>query len=46
MVLHWEAPSLMEEIYVLKFMVRGLLMPGLENLSITLLACEMSAIVR
>ena len=31
---------------ILKFMVRGLLMPGLENLSITLLACEMSAIVR
>ena len=29
-----------------KFMVQVLLKPGLENLSITLLACEMSAIVR
>ena len=29
-----------------KFMVHILLKPGLENLSITLLACEMSAIVR
>ena len=29
-----------------KFMVHVLLKPGLENLSITLLACEMSAIVR
>ena len=29
----------------LKFMVHVLLKPGLENLSITLLACEMSAIV-
>ena len=28
------------------FMVHVLLKPGLENLSITLLACEMSAIVR
>ena len=28
-----------------KFMVHILLKPGLENLSITLLACEMSAIV-
>ena len=28
-----------------KFMVQVLLKPGLENLSITLLACEMSAIV-
>ena len=28
-----------------KFMVHVLLKPGLENLSITLLACEMSAIV-
>ena len=31
---------------ILKFMVHVLLKPGLENLSITLLACEMSAIVR
>ena len=29
-----------------KFMVHVLLKPGLEDLSITLLACEMSAIVR
>ena len=29
-----------------KFTVHVLLKPGLENLSITLLACEMSAIVR
>ena len=29
-----------------KFMVHILLKPGLENLSITLLECEMSAIVR
>ena len=29
-----------------KFMVHILLKPGLENLNITLLACEMSAIVR
>ena len=29
-----------------KFMVHGLLKPGLENLSITLLVCEMSAIVQ
>ena len=29
-----------------KFMVHILLKPGLENLIITLLACEMSAIVR
>ena len=29
-----------------KFMVHELLKPDLENLSITLLACEMSAIVR
>ena len=29
-----------------KFMVHILLKPGLENLSMTLLACEMSAIVR
>ena len=29
-----------------KFTVHILLKPGLENLSITLLACEMSAIVR
>ena len=29
-----------------KFMVHVFLKPGLENLSITLLACEMSAIVR
>ena len=29
-----------------KFMVHILLKPGLENFSITLLACEMSAIVR
>ena len=29
-----------------KFMVHVLLKPGLENLSITLLVCEMSAIVR
>ena len=29
-----------------KFMVHALLKPGMENLSITLLACEMRAIVR
>ena len=29
-----------------EFMIHVLLKPGLENLSITLLACEMSAIVR
>ena len=29
-----------------KFMVHVLLKPGLENLSITLLACKMSAVVR
>ena len=29
-----------------KFMVHVLLKPGLENLSITLVACEMNAIVR
>ena len=29
-----------------KFTVHVLLKPGLENLSITLLACEMSAVVR
>ena len=29
-----------------KFMVHVLLEPGLDNLSITLLACEMSAVVR
>ena len=29
-----------------KFMVHGLLKPGLENLSITLLVCEMSTVVR
>ena len=29
-----------------KFTVHTLLKPGLENLSLTLLACEMSAIVR
>ena len=29
-----------------KFMIHLLLKPGLENLSITLLACEMSAIVQ
>ena len=29
-----------------KFMVHILLKPGLENLSVTLLACEMSAIVQ
>ena len=28
-----------------KFMVHALLKPGMENLSITLLACEMSAMV-
>ena len=31
---------------ICKFMVHVLLKPGLENLSITLLACEMSAIVQ
>ena len=31
---------------IFKFSVHVLLKPGLENLSITLLACEMSAIVR
>ena len=31
---------------ILKFMVHVLLKPGLENLSIMLLACEMSAIVQ
>ena len=31
---------------ILKFSVHILLKPGLENLSITLLACEMSAILR
>ena len=31
---------------ILKFMVHVLLKPGLENLSITLLTCEMSAIVQ
>ena len=30
---------------ILKFMVHVLLKPGLENLNITLLACEMSAIL-
>ena len=33
-------------LYIWKFSVHVLLKPGLENLSITLLACEMSAIVR
>ena len=32
-------------LYIWKFSVHVLLKPGLENLSITLLACEMSAIV-
>ena len=32
-------------LYIWKFMVYVLLKPGLENLSITLLACEMSATV-
>ena len=33
-------------LYIWKFSVHVLLKPGLENLSITLLACEMSAIVQ
>ena len=33
-------------LYIRKFTVYVLLKPGLENLSITLLACEMSAIVQ
>ena len=32
-------------LYIWKFMVHVLLKPGLENFDITLLACEMSAIV-
>ena len=33
-------------LYIRKFTVHILLKPGVENLSITLLVCEMSAIVR
>ena len=33
-------------LYIWKFSVHVLLKPGLENLSITLLACEMSAVVQ
>ena len=33
-------------LHIWKFMVHILLKPGLENLSITLLVCEMSAIVQ